>query len=319
MPLSNPDQEKTRQEQELRIHRLIAFASGLFQGDVTISTLLESLAEGVVIIDNTGTILLVNPRAERIFDYPQGDLVGKPLAVLIPERFRKVHEEHVAGFFEKPRIRPMDQRPDLPLDLIGLHRDGTECPLEVSLSFLGTINGVFALAFVSDITLRRRYEVQLRDNEELFHVQVEGVKDYAIFMLDTKGNILNWNPGAERLKGYPAEEIIGNHFSCFYSEEDRAAGIPEEELRIAVAEGQVVAEGWRYRKDGSRFWADIIITALHYGDGSLRGFSKVTHDITGRKKVEDALRFSEDRYRAVFEDNIYSLCGAQPPRKLALN
>ena len=303
MSISDPDQERIRQEQKLSIQRLIAFASGLFQGDVTIRTLLESLAEGVVIIDNTGTILLVNLRVEKIFDYPREELIGKSLVVLIPERFRKVHEEHVARFFAKPRIRPMDQRTEPPLELVGLHRDGSEFPLEISLGFIETINGVFALAFVSDITLRRQYEACLRESEEMFHIQIESVKNYAVYTLDAKGNVLNWNAGAERLKGYRADEIIGKHFSCFYSEKDRNAGKPEAELKKAAAEGQFAGESWRFRKDGSRFWAEVIISALHNEDGSLRGFSKVTQDITGRKIAEDALRFSEDRYRAVFEDN----------------
>ncbi|ABQ26461.1 PAS domain S-box protein [Geotalea uraniireducens] len=148
-----------------------------------------------------------------------------------------------------------------------------------------------------------QFELRLRESEELFHIQVEGVKDYAVFMLDTQGNVLNWNAGAERLKGYRDEEIIGKHFSCFYTEEERAAGKPGEELKKAAAEGRVADEGWRIRKDGSRFWADVIITALHDENGNLRGFSIVTRDNTERKKTEDALRFSEERYRALFRDN----------------
>ena len=188
MPNSNHDQEKTRVAVEL-IHNQIAFASGLFQGDVTIRTLLESLAEGVVIIDSSGTILLVNAYAEQLFGYAKGDLVGKPHAVLIPERFRKVHEEHQAHFFAEPKIRPMG----LLLDLAGLHQDGSEFPLEISLSFLETINGIFVLAFISDITLRKQLEARLRESDELFRIQVECVKDYAIFMVDVKGIVLNWN------------------------------------------------------------------------------------------------------------------------------
>jgi PAS domain S-box-containing protein len=299
MSTSDFDKEKTLQEQELRIQRHIAFAAGLFQGDVTIRTLLESLAEGVVIIDNSGTILLVNTSAGQMFGYPEKELIGKPHAVIFPERFRTVLEAHEADYIKEPRIKPMAQL----LELAGRRFDGSEFPVEINLSFIETINGVLVLALVSDITLRRQYELSLRESEELFHIQVEGVQDYAIFMLDCQGNVLNWNAGAERLKGYRAEEIIGKHCSCFYPQEEQNAGNPAEGLKKAAAEGRVSYEGWRIRKDGSRFWADVIITALYDESGNLRGFSKVTHDITGRKKVEDALRFSEARYRTLFHDN----------------
>jgi PAS domain S-box-containing protein len=164
MPTPDLTQEKERQEQELRIQRQVAFASGLFQGDVTIRTFLESLAEGVVIIDNHGTVLLVNARAEQMFGYPKKDIVGKPHYLLLPDRFRKAHEEHVAHFFEEPKIRPMG----LGLELAGRRQDGSEFPVEISLSFLETINGRLALAFISDITRRKEAEQALKDrNQEL--------------------------------------------------------------------------------------------------------------------------------------------------------
>ena len=280
MSASDSDQEKARREQELRIQRQIAFASGIFQENITIRTLLESLAEGVVIIDNSGTILLVNTRAEEMFGYPKKELIGMPHAVLIPERFRKVHEEHEAGYFKEPRIRPMGQL----LELAGRRRDGSEFPVEISLGYIETINGVLVMALVSDMTLRKQFEMRLKESEELFHIQMECVKDHAVFMLDTEGNVLNWNAAAERLKGYGAEEIIGKHFSCFYPEEEREAK-PAEVLKKAAAEGRAEDEGWRVRKDGTRFWADVIITAIRDENGNLRGYSKVTRDITERKKV----------------------------------
>jgi PAS domain S-box-containing protein len=297
MPASYNDQKKARLELKLRIQRQIAFASGLFQDDLTVRTLLESLAEGVVIIDNSGTILFANTRIQQMFGYPKEALIGKPLAVLVPERFHKDYEEHQAQFFAEPRSIPMVQTPDL----VGLRRDGSEFPLEMSLGFLETINGVLALAFVSDITIRKQFETRLRESEELFHLQIESVKNYAIFTLDSQGFVLNWNAGAERLKGYRAEEIIGKHFSCFYPEEDRNAGKPDEELKKAAAEGHFAEEGWRIRKDGSGFWADVIITALHDESGNLWGFSKVTRDITGRKKAEAEIQEAREYAENIVE------------------
>ncbi|HBA87498.1 MAG TPA: hypothetical protein DCZ75_05770 [Geobacter sp.] len=300
-PMSTPnlDTEKLRSNEESRVHQQIAFASGLFQGDITIRTVLESLAEGVVIIDSSGVILLANEFAGQMFGYPGRDLIGRPHAVLVPERLREIHKEHMARYFAEPRIRPMGML----LDLVGCRQDGSEFPLEISLSFLETIKGVLVLAFISDITLRKQIETRLRKSEELFRIQVEIVKDYAIFTLDLQGNVLNWNAGAERLKGYRAEEIVGRHFSCFYAEKDRNAGAPEDELKKAADQGQFAEECWRIRKDGSGFWADIVITTLYDESGNPWGFSTVTRDITERKKAEEALSFSEARYRALFRDN----------------
>src|ERR687889_870015 len=130
----------------------------------------------------------------------------------------------------------------------------------------------------------------LRQSEERFRLLVEGVKDYAIFMLDPEGYITTWNEGAKRIKGYEAEEIVGEHFSIFYTEKDVEREHPDEELRIAEADGSYEEEGIRVRKDGSTFWASVLITALRDEDGELRGFGKVTRDITLRKEAEERER-----------------------------
>ncbi|HEX5569198.1 MAG TPA: PAS domain-containing sensor histidine kinase [Streptomyces sp.] len=125
--------------------------------------------------------------------------------------------------------------------------------------------------------------------EESFRLLVQGVLDYAIFMLDTGGRVVSWNAGAERIKGYRVEEITGRHFSVFYPLEDVAAGKPDRELETAVVEGRLEDEGWRVRRDGSLFWANVVITALFDDEGRLRGFGKVTRDLTERRSAERAL------------------------------
>ena len=128
------------------------------------------------------------------------------------------------------------------------------------------------------------------DDEPVFRLFIEHVTDYAIFLLSPTGEVASWNPGAERIKGYKAHEIVGRHFRIFYPPEDIADGKPERELQIATASGRFEEEGWRLRKDGSRFWATVIITAVRDGDGRLIGFGKVTRDLTERKNSEERMR-----------------------------
>lgn len=132
--------------------------------------------------------------------------------------------------------------------------------------------------------------VRLGHSDEVFRLLVEGVTDYAIFLLDPDGSVATWNAGAERIKGYKANEIIGQHFSCFYPKEARESRWPDRELAIATTEGRFVDEGLRLRKDGSTFWAHVVITALHGDKGELRGFSKVTRDLTERRTFEERTR-----------------------------
>jgi PAS domain S-box-containing protein len=144
-------------------------------------------------------------------------------------------------------------------------------------------------AVARDVTERKRADETLRESTEQLRLLVDTVKDYAIFMLDPSGRVASWNQGAEGIKGYKPNEIIGRHFSCFYTPEDMQNGKPEHELQVAIVEGRYEEEGWRIRKDGSRFWANVIITALTDGAGKLRGFSKITRDATERRKAQQQI------------------------------
>jgi PAS domain S-box-containing protein len=152
----------------------------------------------------------------------------------------------------------------------------------------GAVRG-FAIV-TRDMTRRRAAEEQLRQGAEVFQLLVSSVRDYAIFMLDPDGFITTWNSGAEAIKGYKPEEIIGRHMSAFYSEEDNRSRKPQRELAIARERGSVEDEGWRLRKDGTRFWANVVITAVYNSHGELRGFAKVTRDISDRRMAEEAQR-----------------------------
>ena len=162
---------------------------------------------------------------------------------------------------------------------------------------------------------RNLFEESLRRSDEQFRLLVDSVADYAIFMLDPGGHIITWNVGAERIKGYRAEEIIGEHFSKFYPDEALQRNWPEYELEVARAEGRFEDEGWRVRKDGSQFWANVVITAVYDAERRLRGFSKVTRDLTQRKWAEDVVRQSQSRLEARVEQRTAELKAANEALK----
>src|SRR5579884_2056747 len=134
-------------------------------------------------------------------------------------------------------------------------------------------------------------------NERPYQTLVESIADYAILMLDPVGRVATWNAGAERFKGYAAPEIIGQHFSRFYTEEERRQGMPERALETARQHGRFEREGWRVRKDGSQFWAHVVIDAIRDDGGELVGFAKITWDLTERKRAQEELRRSEEQFR----------------------
>lgn len=158
-----------------------------------------------------------------------------------------------------------------------------------------------AVLVMVDITKLTQVEEALRESEERFRLMIEAVEDYAIIMLDPEGNVISWNAGAERIKGYQVQEVVGRNFSMFYSSEDRERGKPQTDLTIAIRDGRTESEGWRIRKDGSSYWAHTTITALRDKNGKHRGFSKITRDVTARKRTEEARQALEEQLHSFVE------------------
>jgi PAS domain S-box-containing protein len=268
---------------------------------------LNSISDAVIVTDAEGRVSSLNRVACALTGWSPEAAVGRPLREVFPI----VHE-----VTRQPQESPVEKAlaegvvVGLANHTVLLGRDGSERPIDDSAAPIkdeeGNVLGV-ALVF-RDVTERRQVERWLRDrhqelarevqertaelraSEERFRLLVEGTTDYAIFMLDTTGHIASWNPGAERIKGYKAEDIIGQHFSRFYPEEAVRRGWPQYELERAAAVGRFEDEGWRVRKDGSQFWANVVITALRDEAGRLRGFSKITRDLTERKNAEESAR-----------------------------
>lgn len=261
--------------------------------------LFEFSPDSILVSRPDGTIIEANSQAQEMFGYTREQLLELTVESLIPDRFRSTHPEHRAQYAAQPRTRPMG----LGLELYARRAGGAEFSVDIMLSPVDTADGQVFLSVVRDITRRKRAEEALQASEELFRSLVHCVKDYAIFMLDTEGRVSSWNAGAQRIKGYSAEEILGQHFSIFYPQEDVEAGKPETALKIAAKEGRFESEAWRVRKDGSRFWADVLITAMREESGELLGFAKVTRDFTERREAEDRVRASEDRFRSLFESS----------------
>jgi PAS domain S-box-containing protein len=255
--------------------------------------------DAIVVVDDAGVIVAANNQTGDMFGYDAGELTGQPVEVLIPERFKRRHVGHRQAYSSAPTRRPMG----LALQLFGQRKSGEEFPVEISLNYERDHSGrLLTIAFVRDATAKRELEGELRASEERFRLLVEGVEDYAIFQLDPEGRVLTWNQGAQRIKGWAPEDIIGQNVSVFYTPEDVAAGLPEADLKRATTEGRAQSEGWRVRAGGGRFWAASTLTALRDDAGNLRGFAKVTRDRTESRQARARLESIAVLNRAVLED-----------------
>ena len=243
--------------------------------------LVDSVGDyAVFAMNRDGVIITWNAGAERLHGYSSADVIGKHASILYPK-------EAVAD--EKPArdLAIVEKKGRLEEEGWRERKDGTRIHLNMITTVLRDDDGgVIGYTRVSrDLSYRGRTDSSLRESEERFRLLVQSVKDYGIFMLDPDGVVVSWNEGASRIKGYSAQEIIGRHFSTFYPEEDKAK--PAWELQIARKEGRYEEEGWRVRKDGTRFWANIVITSLYNPAGDVVGFAKVTRDLTERRAAEE--------------------------------
>jgi PAS domain S-box-containing protein len=250
-------------------------------------TLVESVRDyAIFALDPTGHIATWNPGAERLKGYRENEIVGKHFSIFYPEedvaRGKPAQELIIAeeyGRYEEEGWR--------------IRKDGSRFWASVTITAMRDPHDRRLVGFskvTRDLTERRQTLETLRQSEERFRLLVEGVRDYAIFMIDVNGRVQSWNQGAQRLKGYRPTEIVGESFEKFYPPEDLAAGKPQRELEIARSEGVYEEEGWRIRKDGTRFWASVIITALRDPrDDRLLGYAKVTRDLTERRRSEESL------------------------------
>jgi PAS domain S-box-containing protein len=297
--------------------------------DLGFGRLFERIRDAVIVADaETQRIVLWNAAAARMFGYSAPEALKLRVEELVPEPLKAAHRAGIARYARTGHGQYIDS--DAPLDLPAVMKNGEEISVELSLSPIRPVHDAdggearFVLAIIRDVTKRKGAEdavrqlnkdlekrveertsqleatiaelesnqKELRQSEERFRLLVEGARDYAIFMLGPDGRVVSWNEGAEGIHGYEASEVVGEDFSVFYAGEDIERGLPGEELSVAATEGRFEEEGFRVRKDGAPFQAEVVIMALKDEAGSLRGFSHVTRDITASKEAEEALRSS---------------------------
>ncbi len=249
--------------------------------------------------DAKGVIQIFNVGAERMLGYTAAEVVDKvtPAEISDPQEviaraaaLSLEFDTTITPGFEALVFKALRGIEDI-YELTYIRKDGSRFPAIVSVTALRDAQGasIGYLLIGTDNTARRQAEEKLRWTEESFRLMVESVTDYAIVMLDPEGLVVSWNAGAERIKGYSAEEIVGQHFSRFYLQEDIQKGKPQRDLDVVAATGQFEDEGWRVRQDGSAFWANVVFTAIRDQSGRLRGFAKLTRDLTEPMKIEATL------------------------------
>ena len=256
--------------------------------DARFQMLVESVGDyGIFMLDPQGLVASWNSGAQNLKGWLPEEILGKHFSTFYPP-------EVVAAGWPQEELRRALRDGRFEDEGWRLRKDGTRFWANVVITALRDASGeLIGFAKITrDLTERRAHEVALRESEERFRLLVERVRDYAIFMLDPDGIVRSWNEGAQALKGYAAHEIIGRHFSAFYTPQDQQAGKPAAELVAARADGRVEDEGWRVRKDGTLFWANVVVTAVYSDAGGLLGFAKVTRDMSDRRRLEELERSS---------------------------
>jgi PAS domain S-box-containing protein len=239
----------------------------------------------IYLLDPQGRIASWNAGAERFKGYTADEVMGEHFSRFFTP------EDREAGLPAKALQKAQDEG-KFESEGWRVRKDGSRFWANVVVDAIRDERGrlVGFAKITRDVTERRNAQEALRESEQQFTLLVNGISDYAVYMLSPEGNVTNWNPGAQRIKGYSAEEVIGSHFSRFYTPEDQASGQPARSLATAASEGRFHTEGWRMRKDGSRFWANVVIDAIHDDQGKLIGFAKITRDVTEQREASEALQ-----------------------------
>ncbi|MGD8107882.1 EAL domain-containing protein [Pantoea sp. FN0302] len=265
--------------------------------DTLYRLLVQSVIDyAIYMIKPDGTIANWNTGAKHIKGYLPEDIIGKNIAIFYDkaEQLKGVPANNLVIAASQGRLETEGWR---------YRHDGSAFWAHVVIDAIyaddRTLMG-FAV-ITRDCTQQQAQLSQQREQQERFRLLVEGVTDYAIYMLDIDGMVVNWNAGAQRAKGYTADEIVGKHFSAFYSLQERMAYIPEKNLQTAFRTGRFEDEGWRYRKDGSAFWAHVIIDAIHDDNGKLIGYTKITRDCTEQRELQRERRAEEEKFRLLVE------------------
>ncbi|MBP1475193.1 PAS domain S-box protein [Frateuria sp. MAH-13] len=275
-------------------------------GEENYSRMVQALdALAMVFLDPQGRIASWNAGGERIFGYTAGEIVGQPFAALhtpegrsarLPEHALKAARDEGRDEETGWRLGKYDQR----LWMRSI--------LEAVRDKAGQLEGYVFLA--RDLPWPHQADEMLGSNEQQFSLLVQGVRDYAIYLLDPEGHVASWNAGAERIKGYRADEVLGKHFSHFYADEDASAGKPSRNLAVARTQGVYEGEGWRKRKDGTLFFAHVVIDRLTDADGRVVGFAKITRDVTEKKRAEEELAAAREAlFQAQKSESIGHLTG----------
>ena len=250
--------------------------------------LIQSVVDyAIFMLDAHGYVMTWNPGAQRAKGYTAEEIIGKHFSCFYTseDRAAEIPVKALAAA-ESGRFMAEGWR---------VRKDGTRFWAMVVIDPIRVDGKLVGFAKVTrDVTEQHNAQLAALESEQRFRLLVQGVVDYSIFMLDPDGLVTNWNAGAQRIKGYTAAEITGQHFSRFYTPEDRDAGVPAQALATARREGRYEAEGWRCRKDGSRFWASVVIDAIHDDSGALIGFAKITRDLTERRQAQLQLEQSRE-------------------------
>ncbi len=282
-----------------------------------VNAIFKNAPDAVIVITSKGNVVRWNPAAEKMFGWTAAEIEGKVLnEVIIPEEMRPVFISEMKGFLKTGESKSLNRT----INQKVIRKDQSVFEVEFTASPIRVQDDYLFIGFVRDATEKRRAEEALKVSKERYRLLTSEVYDYAIIMLSPEGYINSWNEGAQRITGYKEDEITGKHFSIFYTSEANKRNFPMEELGIVSKEGRFENEGWRVKKNGSLFWANVVITALK-SEGNIIGYSKITRDITETKKAQEEIRLlnssleqrvidrteelqqSEKKYRQLFENS----------------